>query len=292
MAFPLIPILAIAAVAVFAGAGGKKKTKTQRGPTPGPTPGPVPGPEGGWLSSGDSCNPLDPSNVPPGYGCFEASDGKFYVVDEYDVAKAPTLEFGEFGDAQGVREALMLLGFGFATEQQNIARFQEYSYTYFDLPEGDLRFDGRLDNKTIVFLSQAIADYEDGSWVSEEEYLTEQSMLDFEYDNAATFVSAWVQDPLLGWEFPDGEFVMPAEGGQTVSSWLTSAVYWGTYNVGGSQEPGASMPKTFWPVPYTEQWEAETAARNVWLRIQEYVKLNMEELGVPDDTIYPENENS
>lgn len=281
MAFPVIPLLAVAAIAMFAGAGGKKRKKST-------VHRPSNGSGNGWLSPGDLCDPLDPSNVPPGYGCFEGGDGSFYVMEEYDPAKAPTLDFGEFGDDQGVREALMLLGFNYANEQQNIARFQEYAYDYFDLDEGKLRFDGRLDNKTIQYLAQAIKDYENGDWVTEEEYLTQQALLDFEYDNAATVVSAWTQDPLLAWEFPDGEVIMPLEGGQPLSSWLTSAVYWGTYNVGGNQEPGASMPKTFWPVPYTDRWNEEADAREVWMRIHEYVKLQMEELGVDDTTIYPE----
>ena len=283
MALPLIPIIAIAAIAMFAGGGGKKKKRN--GVVVPPVNGN--GAQPGWLSAGDACDPLDPSNVPPGYGCFQGADGSFYVMEEYDPAKAPPLQFGQFGDAQGVREALMLLGFGYPNEQQNVARFQEYAYTYFGLDEGTLRFDGRLDNKTIEVLGYAISDYEDGSWVSEEEYLTQQALMDFEYDNAVTFVNAWTQDPLLGWEFPDGESILPNESGQPVSSWLTSAVYWGTYNVGGADEPGASMPKVFWPIPYTDRWEAETDARNIWLRIQEYVKLQMEELGVPDETIYP-----
>ena len=278
MALPLLPIIAVAAIAMFAGGAGKKKKRPQQVLPPTPT---------GWLSAGDFCDPLDQSNVPPGHGCFEGTDGKFYVMEEYDPAKAPTLEFGEFGDAQGVREALMLLGFNYPNEQQNIGSFQKYSYTYFDLKDGELRTDGRLDNKTLQLLTQALVDYESGRWMPEEEYLTQQALLDFEYDNAAIVVSAWTQDPLLGWEFPDGEFIMPNPGGQPISTWLTNAVYWGTYDVGGATEPGASMPKVFWPVPYTDKWEAEAEARDIWLRIQEYVKLHMEELGVSDETLYP-----
>lgn len=275
MALPLIPILAVAALAMFAGGGKKRKGK------------PKPAPKR-WLSPGEECDPLDQANVPPGYGCFVAADDKFYVMEEYDPAKVPPLNYGEFADEQGVSEALLLLGFGQPDIRSNTARFQEYAYTYFNLPEGSLRFDGQLDNKTLQYLSQAIADLEDGKWVTEEEYLTEQALLDFEYDNAATVVSAWTQDPLIAWEFPDGEVITPNVGGQLLSSWLTNAVYWGTYNVGGADEPGASMPKTFWPVPYTDQWEAEAEAREIWLRIEQYVRLHMEEMGVPDETIFPE----
>lgn len=279
MALPLLPIIAIAALAMFA--GGTKKKRKPAGPKPTQ-----------WLSPGDLCDPLNPSDVPPGYGCFEGGDGNFYVMEEYDPAKAPPLEYGEFGDEQGISEALMLLGFDAPGLPTNIARFQEYAYTYFDLDEGSLRFDGRLDNKTISYLSKALADFENGKWVPEEQYLTEEALADFEYENAATVVSAWQQDPLIAWEFPDGETVQPLPGGQSLSSWLTSAVYWGTYNVGGPDEPGASMPKTFWPVPYTDRWNAETEARNIWLRIEQYVKLQMDEQGVADVTIYPEDQNA
>ena len=286
MAVPLIPIIAIAAIAMFAGGGGKKRKKPVVVVDNGTDTGPR------WLSAGALCDPLDQSNVPPGFGCFAGEDGSYYVMEDYDPAKAPTLNYGAFGDAQGVAEALELLGFTQGNAMSNTARFQEYAYEYFGLKEGSLRFDGRLDNKTLQFLKQALVDYESGRWVAEEEFEIEQQLLDFEYDNAATVVSAWTQDPLLGWEFPDGEFVQPNVGGQPLSTWLTNAVYWGTYDVGGQSEPGASMPKKFWPVPYTDQWDSEADAREVWIRIQDYVQLLMEETGLADETIFPEDANA
>lgn len=273
MALPVLPLMAIAAIAMFAGGGAKKSRKRT---------------SARMLAPGDVCDVLDQSNVPPGFGCYAASDGVFHVMAEWDPAKS-VVDYGEFGDQQGVEEALTLLGFDSPTFQANVARFQDYAHTFFGLGEGKLRFDGRLDTKTVSYLSQAIKAFEEGKWVSEADYVEGEALEDFEYENAVVIVGAWQQDPLFVWEFPSGEEAKPLPGGQSTSSWLANLVYWGTYDVGSVDEPGASMPKKFTPVPNTPEWEAQTPARNIWLRVHQYVQVAMEEAGVPNETVFPEN---
>lgn len=273
MALPILPLLAVAAIAMFAG-GTKKKTKSTARPTQ-------------WLKQGDPCDPLNPGNVPPGFGCFASSDGNYFVMEEHDPSHV-AVDYGELGDDQGVAEALDLLDFSGPSFATNVAQFQKYVYDYFDLDEGSLRFDGRIDNKTLRLLEEALADYEDGEWVTPQEFALQEALADNEYDNATTVVSGWKQDPLIAWEFPDGDVAQPLPGGQSTSSWLTNLAYWGTYDVAGPDEPGASMPKKFWPVQGTPQYDAEAGAREIWLRIHQYVMLIMEEMGVPDATIFPE----
>lgn len=271
MALSILPLVAVVAIAVAA--GGMKKRKARASAR--------------MLAPGDVCDPLNPSNVPPGFGCYAASDGTFHVMEKWDPAKS-SVDYGEFADQQGVEEALSLLGFDAPTFEVNVSRFQDYAHTFFGIGEGKLRFDGKLDSKTIGYLSQALKAFEEGRWISEKEYVEGEALADFEYENAIVVVGAWKQDPLFVWEFPDGEAVEPNPGGQPLSSWLANLVYWGTYDVGSEDEPGASMPKRFTPVSGTSEWEAQTPARNIWLRVHQYVQLAMEEAGVSNENVFPE----
>lgn len=269
MALPILPIaIAVIAVAALGATGGKKRRRSQQAPAQ-----PLPGNQ--WLEPGDPCDPVDPAGVPPGHGCY-LTDSGHVVLEDHDPMTKKAVDYGEFGDDQGVAEALDLLGFSQKNFQQRVASFQEYAYDYFGLSDGALRLDGRVDANTIGHLKSAIDDFEKGTWVSLSQNQEEEVFREFEVDNAADIVDAWQQDPLYIWEFDDGDTIEPVEN-QPLSAWLSNIVYWGTYGVGS---PDSDAPKTFFPVPFTDQWEAETHYREAWLRIQDHVKFFMEQAGV------------
>ena len=241
MAIPVLPIaLALAFVAFGAAGSSRRKKKQQRQAPPAPLP-----PSDRWLEPGDVCDPIDQSNVPPGYGCFPDQDGLFVVVETEDPMAAKAVDYKEFGDDQGVAEALQLLGFGQQQLKQRVAKFQEYAYDYFDLADGTLRLDGKVDNRTIGYLTAAVKDFEEGSWISPQQAELQEVFLQLEVENADHIVDAWQQEPLLAWELPD-QTVMEAQDGQPLSAWISNIVYWGTYEVG---LPDSPAPKTFSPCP-------------------------------------------
>lgn len=235
------------------------------------------------IGPGSPCDPLVTEGLPPGYGCFERNDGNFYVTQEADPAAPPPINYGPFVDDQGIEESLTVLGFT-GEFKTKLAAFQRYALEFFDLKDGSIRTDGRLDNKTIDYLGRAMSAYEGGGWTSPTEQHEQDTLLNFEYDNSVQIVAAWQEMPVYEWQLPDGE-VPQAEPGASVASWLANIVYWGTYGAG---ESDSEAPTYFYPIPGTDRWDAEAKYRDAWMRIHNYIELLMEEAGIPNTDI-PEN---
>ena len=266
----LLPIAALALVFVAMSSSSKKRDK--KGGKKQPSWPQVPQ----YLNPGDPCDPLDTSSVPPGYGCFEGPDG-FVVAPLNDPAAIVPLNYGEFTDEQGVREALLLLGFGGPALPQNVAAFQDYAYTIYDLKDGSLRSDGRLDARTIAYLSAAIDSFQSGMWIPMEYHMLQENLKDNEMENAYTIADAFSTDPTWEWDLPNGQ-TKEAKDGQKLSDWVANIVYWGTYGAGEADSPA---PVQF-SMPGTSGWTVEENYRKAWLRIHDYVKLAFEEGGVAD----------
>lgn len=259
-----LPIIAILGLAMFAGSGKKKK-------------GSAAAPQKRWLEEGDPCDPLDKSRVPPGYGCYVHDNGQYYVSSMHDPAAPVPVDYGEFGDEQGMGEALELLGFAQMPVQARVAAFQSYAVNYFGLDPGELRQDGRPDQLMIELLHEALVDYGLNQWESVDDVIEEEMILQFEEDNARTVVQAWLEEPMWSFMHDKGldRLVEPGPD-YLLSRWLTDLIYWQMYHEGDGEAPR----NPFASIPPDPEWIP------VWQRIHGHVADAMDDSGLNDGPLF------